>query len=91
MQVPLTNEFAADKILDAKVAARESKMRIAEMIIFFLSGQFCACRGSSWLSNSTTYSSLSGRGGGYGLPPPKDGNGVPSPVVILVLPTVCEC
>lgn len=37
--------------------------------------QFCGCRGSSGPSYSTTYSSFSGRSGGYGFPPPKFGKG----------------
>ena len=42
---------------------------------FLLKSQFCGCKGSSFPSYSTTYSSLSGSGGGYGFPPPNSGSG----------------
>lgn len=50
---------------------------------------------SSGPSNSTTYSSRSGSGGGYSLPAPKAGNGVLLCLVAVLLrmeaPTVAEC
>jgi hypothetical protein len=42
---------------------------------FLVKSQFCGCRGSSFPSYSTTYSSLSGSSGGYGFPPPNSGRG----------------
>ena len=58
---------------------------------FFFIGQFCGCSGSSGPSNSTTYSSLSGSGGGYSLPPPKLGNGFFDSRDFRLRPTVPLC
>jgi hypothetical protein len=65
-----TGAVAAEKMLLPMVALRASKASMAPMPSFFFVGQFCACSGSSAPSNSTTYSSRSGSGGGYGLPAP---------------------
>ena len=51
---------------------------------FFFIGQFCGCNGSSFPSNSTTYSSRAGKPGGYGFPPPNSGS-CPSAVFALRL------
>lgn len=95
-----TGRVALLKILLPIVALIASKARIAPMPNFFFIGQFCACRGSSALSYSTTYSSRSGRSGGYGFPAPIGGSGL---CVLRRLrvwvkrdwmalsPTVCAC
>lgn len=54
-------------------------------------GQFWGCSGSSGPSNSTTYSSLSGSGGGYSLPPPKLGKGFFDSRERRLRPTVPLC
>jgi hypothetical protein len=58
---------------------------------FLLKGQFWGCRGSSFPSNSTTYSSLGGRSGGYGFPPPNSGRGLVSALDFTLAPTVWIC
>lgn len=61
------------------------------MAYFFLSDQFCGCSGSSGPSNCTTYSSCSGRAGGYGFPAPNGGNGFLELRDVRLRPTVPLC
>ena len=58
---------------------------------FLLKGQFCGCSGSSFPSNSTTYSSCAGRSLGYGLPPPIGGSGSSVALLLRLAPTVWTC
>lgn len=58
---------------------------------FFFMGQFCGWSGSSGPSNSTTYSSRSGKRGGYSFPPPNFGSGFLDSLDLRDLPTVPLC
>jgi hypothetical protein len=70
-----TGPVALEKMEEPIEALNASKASMTPMVSFFFVGQFCACSGSSWPSNSTTYSSRSGSSGGKGLPAPMLGNG----------------
>lgn len=88
-----TTRVALEKILLPNAATNVVYPNIAAVNNFRLIGQFCACNGSSTPSNSTTYSSLSGSGGGYGLSAPNGGSAF---VLFLLLevrvaPTVPVC
>lgn len=86
---------ATENIEDPNAAVRVTYPRIIAVGSFFLKGQFCACNGSCSPSNSTTYSSLSGNGGGKGFPPPKLGKGILESLsavrLLRLVPMVCAC
>lgn len=86
---------AAEKIEDVKAEVMVVYPSMIAVTIFFLRGQFWACIGSSGPSNSTTYSSRSGNGGGNGFPAPKLGIGFLEARLLVRLrtpdPTVCTC
>lgn len=91
----VTDPMAAEKIDEPNAAVKVTKASAIATGIFFLRGQFCACKGSLGPSNSTTYWSRSGSMGGYSLPPPKPGRGLlDSRVTVRLLkpaPTVMFC